>query len=187
MDAGPSRVGWGVPMTRAQDLSATQDIGTGDSPLVETFQSFYFREFRSVLALANVLVGDHQVAEDLTQEAFMAALRVWPNLDQPDHWIRSVLSNRAKSWWRRVYAARRANLKLYEPTGGIVDMPPDSEEFWSEVRSLPTRQAQAVALHYLEERSTEEIADILGCEQSTVRVHLSRGRKALASRLQVEL
>jgi RNA polymerase sigma-70 factor (ECF subfamily) len=174
-------------MTKAQHLSSSQDTGTGDNPLVETFHSFYVREFRSVLALANVLVADHQVAEDLTQEAFMAALGVWPNLDQPGHWIRSVVSNRAKSWWRRVYAARRANLKLYEPSGGIVDMPGDSEEFWSEVRSLPTRQAQAVTLHYLEERSTEEIADILGCEQSTVRVHLSRRRKALASRLQVEL
>lgn len=159
----------------------------GGNPLVETFESFYLREFRSILALANVLVGDHGAAEDLTQEAFVAAFREWPDLDQPDHWIRSVISRRAKSWWRRVYAARRAGLKLYEPAGGIVDMPADSEHFWNEVRSLPGRQAQAVALHYLEERPTEEIARILGCDQSTVRVHLSRGRKALASRLQVEL
>jgi hypothetical protein len=36
-----------------------------------------------------------------------------------------------------------------------------SEEFWSEVRALPRRQAQVVALHYLQDRPVAEIAEIL--------------------------
>ena len=51
------------------------------------------------------------------------------------------------------------------------------------MRSLPERQAQCVALHYLEDRSIDEIADILDCAPATVKVHLFRGRQTLADRL----
>jgi len=62
----------------------------------------------------------------------------------------------------------------------------ESAEFWREVRRLPRRQAQAVALFYLEETSVAEIAEVLGCAESTVKVHLHRGRQALAKRLHAE-
>lgn len=172
-------------MTEAEHRAPSQEAKE-DSPLIETFDSFYQREYRSVLALANVLVGNHAAAEDLAQEAFVAALLSWSGINQPDHWVRSVVSKLAMSWWRRVYAGRRAMTRLYQPEGGIVDMPADSEAFWAEVRRLPVRQAQAIALYYMEDRSTEEIGKILGCDPSTVRIHLSRGRRTLAKSLGVE-
>ncbi len=135
-----------------------------DSQLVETFDSFYSREYRSILALTNVLVGDRAAAEDLAQEAFIAAFRSWAKISQPEHWIRSVVSKMAMSWWRRVYAERRAQTRLYQPEGGIEEMPAESEGFWAEVRALPARQAQAIALFYMEDRSTGEIGSILGCD-----------------------
>lgn len=61
---------------------------------------------------------------------------------------------------------------------------PDAN-FWRAVRSLPTRQAQAIALHYLEDRSVADVAAILGCTESTAKVHLHKGRKNLAGRLGV--
>lgn len=158
----------------------------GESPLVENFNGFYEREYRSVLALAVVLVGDRAAAEDLAQETFVAALQSWSQINQPDHWVRSVVSKLAMSWWRRVYAGRRAMTRLYQPEAGITEMPADSEAFWAEVRRLPARQAQAIALYYMEDLPTEEIGGILGCNPSTVRIHLSRGRKTLAMRLGVE-
>jgi RNA polymerase sigma-70 factor (ECF subfamily) len=172
------------------DMTETEHVENGrkareDSPLVESFDSFYQREYRSVLALANVLVGDRSAAEDLTQEAFTSALRSWPEIGQPDHWVRAVVSKMAMSWWRRIYAERRAKTRLYSPDGGIAEMPSDSAAFWGEVRRLPARQSQAIALYYMEDRSTEEIGEILGCDPSTVRIHLSRGRRTLATRLGV--
>jgi RNA polymerase sigma-70 factor (ECF subfamily) len=56
-------------------------------------------------------------------------------------------------------------------------------DFWRAVRSLPSRQRQAVALFYLEDWPTAEIARFLGCTETTVRGHLHRGRAALARRL----
>lgn len=59
------------------------------------------------------------------------------------------------------------------------------EAFWMAVRTLPPRQAQCVALHYLEDRSVADIARVLECSENTVKVHLHRGRLALADRLMI--
>ena len=44
---------------------------------VERFEAFYAREFEAVAALAVALSGSRIVAEDLAQEAFLAAYREW--------------------------------------------------------------------------------------------------------------
>jgi len=59
----------------------------------------------------------------------------------------------------------------------------EDDEFWAAVRALPKRQAQAIALHYLEDRPVAEVADILDCSPSTAKVHLHKGRIRLAERL----
>jgi len=41
-------------------------------------------------------------------------------------------------------------------------------------------------LHYLADASVAEIATIMDCAESTVKVHLHRGRQALAARLGAE-
>ena len=45
------------------------------------------------------------------------------------------------------------------------------------------RQAQAIALHYIYDLGVADIASTLGCTEGTVKVHLSRGRAALAQRM----
>ena len=60
------------------------------------------------------------------------------------------------------------------------------DEFWKAVRTLPKRQAQAIALHYLEDLPIAEIAEILECAEGTVKVHLHKGRKGLATKLGVD-
>ena len=151
------------------------------TPLVETFEVFYLREYRSVLAIANVLIGNHAAAEDLTQDVFLAAYRTWGGIESPERWVRSAVTKQSMSWWRRSFTSRRALANLHEPEAPIADMQADTEEFWDLVRRLPRRQAQAIVLFYLEDRPTEEIGDILGCDPSTVRIHLSRGRRTLAN------
>ena len=67
------------------------------------------------------------------------------------------------------------------PTGAAGDA-----EFWDAVRSLPRRQAQVVALHYLEDLSVADVAEVLEMAPGTVKKHLHDGRRTLARRLQVE-
>ena len=55
--------------------------------------------------------------------------------------------------------------------------------FWSEVRKLPRRQAQCIALYYVYGCSLADVAMTLGCAEGTVKAHLARGRSRLAVRL----
>jgi RNA polymerase sigma-70 factor (ECF subfamily) len=153
----------------------------------ESFEWFYRREYRRVLVLAHVWSGNPSLAEELTQEAFIAAYREWDRIDSPEWWIRTVLANKARSTLRRRYAEARALARVGARRETTVDaMPAESAHFWAEVRRLPARQAQAITLFYLEDRSVADTAAILGCSESTARVHLMRGRTALAQRLAVE-
>jgi RNA polymerase sigma-70 factor (ECF subfamily) len=63
---------------------------------------------------------------------------------------------------------------------------PESADVWEAVRRLPKRQAQVVALYYLEDRSLDDVAAALAMSVETVRTHLRRARQRLARRLRLE-
>jgi len=152
----------------------------------EDFQVFYAREFRPVVGLAYVLSGSGSGAEDLAQDAFLAAFRAWDRVsgfDDPGAWVRRVVANRAVSWFRRRAAEARAVLRVRHSDGHIPEIDSAAQELWEEVRRLPRRQAQVIALHYLDQQKVAEIGCILGCSENTVKTHLQRGRDTLAARL----
>ena len=174
-------------------MSNVQQMERAVTPLraaSETFEGFYRREYRAVVAMAYALSGNRTVAEDIAQESFIVAHRKWAELremDIPGAWVRRVAANKAVSFVRRRHAEARAVTRLggfRQPTSEL-DVP--DREFWAQVRRLPDQQAKAIALHYLEDRPVEEIAEILDCAPSTARVHLHRGRQALADRLRLEV
>ncbi len=161
----------------------TQD----DRTVAMDFDGFYRRDFRSVVGLAYALSGSRWAAEDLAQEAFMEAHRKWATIgtyEAPGAWVRRVVANMAVSAFRRRAAEARA---LGRYVAGrqtpLAELEPVDHEFWESVRDLPPQQAKAIALHYLEDRPVREIAEILGCSESTAKVHLHRGRLALAEKL----
>jgi RNA polymerase sigma-70 factor (ECF subfamily) len=146
---------------------------------------FYAVEYPKVLGLARVLTGDHSEAEDVAHEAFAAAFRNWDQVRDPAAWVRRVVTNKSRSSWRRRYAERRSLTRLAGGVRTAYELPAETESFWAEVRRLPLRQAQALTLFYLEDLSTVEIARVLECAEATVRVHLTRGRRALGQRLEL--
>jgi RNA polymerase sigma-70 factor (ECF subfamily) len=162
-------------------------IGVGAQ---EEFEDFYLREYPAVTGLAYALSGSWCLAEDLAQEAFLAAHRNWHRVagfDQPGAWVRRVVANLSVSAFRRAKAEAKALARLalgHSPT--VLELSADDGEFWRAVRSLPRRQAQVVALYYLEDRSMGEVAEILEMATGTVKKHLHDGRRALARRLQLE-
>jgi RNA polymerase sigma-70 factor (ECF subfamily) len=161
-------------------------VEVGDSSGTTTFEELYRRDFTAVVGLVYALSGNRHVAEELAQEAFLAAHRGWDRVggyDDPGAWVRRVAVNHAVSALRRRSAEARTLLRLSGPRALPEPLPDDADAFWRAVRRLPTRQAQAIALHYLEDRSVKDIAAVLECAEATVRVHLHRGRQALAATL----
>jgi RNA polymerase sigma-70 factor (ECF subfamily) len=156
----------------------------------ETFEDFYAREFPAVVGLAYALSGSRSGSEDLAQEAFLVVLREWNRVagfGRPDVWVRRVVTNLSRSMLRRRYAEAKALGRLGQGTQTMLpELSPENADFWAAVRSLPRRQAQVIALHYLEDRSVAEIALILGTAGGTVKKHLHEGRRSLTRRLQFE-
>jgi RNA polymerase sigma-70 factor (ECF subfamily) len=150
------------------------------------FEGLYRSDYRRLVALAYGLSGSRAAAEELVQEAFLAAHRRWDKIgayDEPTAWLRRVVVNRSVSLVRRRVAEGLALARL----GGRRELPDILPEFdesvWRAVRALPRRHAQVVALHYIDDRPVAAIAAILGCAEGTVKSHLHQARRSLARTL----
>ena len=156
----------------------------------ETFEDFYRREYIPVVGLAYALSGSRSGAEDLAQEAFLAAHRNWGRIagyEQPGAWVRRVVANLSVSAYRRRAAEAKALARAaFGERTELPDLGATDPEFWAAVRALPRRQAQVVALFYLDDLPIAEVGDILGMTSGTEKRHLYNGRQALARRLQIE-
>jgi RNA polymerase sigma-70 factor (ECF subfamily) len=166
-------------------------VGRGDAQVVGSpgsFEAFYAKEVRSVFAVTLGLTRNRWEAEEVTQEAFFRAYRDWGAvglMDGSGAWVRRVALNLAVGRWRRKQLEARALLRLrHQPAS--TELAPEAIEFWREVRALPPRQAQVVALTYVDDLGAEEVAAVLRISPATVRVHLSRARATLARRLERE-
>ena len=152
------------------------------------FEDFYSEEYAAVVGLAYALSGSRTGAEDLAQEAFLAAHRNWQQIgryDRPGAWVRRVVANLSVSAVRRRVAEAKALARVaaFGERMEVPDLGAGDPEFWAAVRALPRRQAQVVALFYLEDRAIAEVAAILDMSPGTVKRHLHNGRGTLARRL----
>jgi RNA polymerase sigma factor (sigma-70 family) len=169
----------------------SDEVASGPAPGTAPagFDELYRADWHPVVALGWTLTGSRTAAEELAQDAFLDAYRRWDHvgsLDRPGAWVRRAVANRAVSHRRhlRVVEAGAARLATVARVARDADAPPDTDpDFWAAVRALPERQAQAVALHYLEDMAVDDIAALLDLRASTVRVHLSRARRTLARTL----
>lgn len=181
-----------MPKKDRSTWSAGQGIAMeADASEERSFEQFFADEYRRVVGLTVVLCNRPSVAEELAQDAFVKAFGRWDRIcryDDPGAWVRRVAINLAMSSLRRrsreVRMLARMALRR-EPSSE--DLIPGDAEFWSAVRDLPRREAQCIALRYLDDCSTAEIAAVLDIAQSTVRVHLHHARLKLATMLTEEL
>lgn len=181
-------------MTEVIDPSrANTDLGPEPVVVrgVEPFGAFYERERRAMVALAYATSRSRLAAEDIAQEAFMAAFREWERvgrLDNPATWVRRVVINRSVSVIRRRVAAARTLARLMGRVDRV-ELPAvsaETEHLWVAVRLLPKRQRQVVALRYVDQLTLAEIGDVLDCSKESVNTHLRRARATLARRLGIQ-
>ncbi|MCU1501388.1 MAG: putative polymerase subfamily sigma factor [Ilumatobacteraceae bacterium] len=149
---------------------------------VDSFESFYRARYRSALRLAIVLTGSTAAAEDLVQDAMADAHRLWSRLagyDDANAWLRRAIVNRAISRRRRLGVAARGALRLDARTSTQLDLPARDWELWAHVRALPTRQAQLIALVYVDGLTIVAAASTLGIATATANTHLARAKERL--------
>lgn len=143
---------------------------------------------RRVFGLAYGILGDRAAADDVAQEVFV---KLWQNLGGYDGssrlstWVYAITRNTAISALRK----RSRLVSMSEPdVSAVVDAIESREpagddadpQLWRHVDALPDRQRQVVVLFYQDDRSVEEVADMLGMPVNTVKTHLHRARARLA-------
>ncbi len=150
-------------------------------PLVDVARSFdaeYAERYAPLVRLLWSLTGSWAVAEEIAQEAFVAAYRSWATvsvLDRSDLWIRRVAINRAVSVHRKLVSEAAALTRVRAPHAVEPRFSGEDEQLWRAVRRLPRRQAAAVVLSTVEGLTAEEVGSVLGCSGETARTHIRRG------------
>ncbi len=170
------------------DAESQRTQGGSDPTLhaVTSFEALFVDEYPKMVALAAAVSGNRAFAEDLAQEAMHRLHRNWARVQgfhSPGAWVRRVTINLALSMRRRLANEAKAKLRLGATRVTLPPSAAEDEPVWAAVAALPGKQRAAIALRYLEDRSIDEIADILDVSPSTARVHLHRGRQALRDRL----
>ena len=143
------------------------------------YTAFFRLEFASVLRTIELILRDHGRAEEIAQDSFVQLLLHWPKIsryERPDAWVRRVAIRLALRSLRRD--------RLWQLVrGALLPKAPDRPSRFDvdgAIRQLPGSQRAAIVLHYYEDRPTVEVVAILGCSESTARVHLFHARKRLA-------
>ena len=159
------------------------------SPLTghEELRRLYLDEYRSLVKLASLLLDDRGACEEVVQDAFVRTLVAWPGLRdraKAPAFLRSAVLNAARSRMRRLSVVRRHPTA---PPGAVDGADRELVEHAvvvAELRRLPARQREAVALRYYLDLSEAEIAEAMGCSPGSVKTHLHRALATLATRLE---
>jgi len=136
---------------------------------------------------AYLITHDRAAAEDIAQEAFLAALRALPRFDRRRPlrpWLHRIVANRAIDWTR----ARRLRKEVGAESMQELPGPEPATAQWPDhvaaaLARLPLEQRAVVVLRHLLELTPREIAELLELPQGTVNSRLRRGLDALATAL----
>ena len=149
------------------------------------FEAFYAGHLPRVVRACALVLLDRGDAEDVAAEAFARLWSHWGQIHGDDHAGGYVFKTAMRLCSKRRRRAAREVVGSIPERSRVTD--PDSRmSVVDALRSLPLRQRQSVVLRDWAGFETSEVARILGTKESTVRVHLARGRAALRAVLTVE-
>ena len=183
---------------RAGDASAFAE-------LVDTYHS-------SMVRLAQTFVSSRAIAEEVTQDTWLAVLKGIDRFEGRSSlktWVFRILANRARSTGAREQRTTPVDLsdeatvdRRRFDAGGAWANPPahwsdevvdrlSSGPLVAEVRAaiseLPESQRAVVTLRDLEGLSSKEVCDVLEISEANQRVLLHRGRSRIRARLEDDL
>jgi len=144
-----------------------------------------------VLRTAARILGDTQQAQDVHQEVFLEIWRRWHKYNGRTNWNAYLYRTAVRTAIRFAKKSRTGQFIRQQPEALTNKGNPDErlrtvelqQKLAGALAKLPKRQAEVFVLSRIEGLRNEKIADLLGCSQKTVRVHLHRAVKRLARQL----
>jgi len=129
----------------------------------QPFEKVVEEHGRTVLRVCRALLASHD-ADDAWSETFLSAMRAYPELPETanvEAWLVTIAH-------RKAIDVLRSRNRQPVPVEEVAEAPtalgvPDADDgLWQVVRTLPDRQRQAVAYHYVAGLPYAEIAQIIG-------------------------
>jgi RNA polymerase sigma factor (sigma-70 family) len=150
------------------------------------FEAFYRDNLSRVVRACALVTLDRDIAEEIAAEAFTRLWSHWDRVEDDDHAGGYVFKTAMRLCSRRkkLQSGPRPEVNASDEPD-LADAAMNREDIVRALRTLPLRQRQAVALRDWAGFSTNEIATLLSMRESTVRVHLARGRERLRGLLGV--
>ena len=166
----------------------------------EKFATLYRAHHSRIVRLCRLLLQYPPEAEEVAQDVFLKLLKtesVWDHTIPLESWLTCFAVNacrdrRRSRWWR----GRRETPQEFEETDFPSPYPTPEQvsvsseqraRIWQEFRTLSPRQQEVFALRYIEGRTGEEVAELLGVTTGSVKQHLFRAvqhmRKALGGHI----
>jgi RNA polymerase sigma-70 factor, ECF subfamily len=136
--------------------------------------------------------GDRALAEDVTQEAWLRAVREWRRHGLPDRplaWLITVAHNLLASYFRRRLPLQLDAISGHEPVA------PDDHAARTEsadlqaavgqaLNRLPPQQARLIEAFHFDDRQTANIAQGTGVSERAIEGRLRRARQRLRRELE---
>jgi RNA polymerase sigma-70 factor (ECF subfamily) len=164
------------------DATLIQEVLSGDG---DAFGSLVARYQQSVFTLVGSMVHDLDAAEDITQEAFIAAYTQLPELRDSRRftaWLRKIATNTARMWQRKHSDSKSRGtvdqeISLETGDRGL------NEVISKVLASLPETKRQVAILCYMDGFSRKDVARFLGVPESTLRKRLFDTKRVLQRRI----
>jgi RNA polymerase sigma-70 factor (ECF subfamily) len=181
------------PLPGLREAALTRRSKVGEAVLVRAAQrgseeavaELFARHWDDARRAALLVTGDRAAAEDIAQEAFLAALRALPRFDlrrplRP--WLHRIVVNRAIDFARaRALRAEVGADAAGDPVAPATRTGPAlDEEVTTALLGLGVEQRAVVVLRYVLDFTPGEIATLLELPRGTVNSRLRRGLDALS-------
>jgi len=154
--------------------------------------AMYAAEYRSLVRMSALVLGDVATAEEVVQESFIAVHAAWRGLrdiDNAVHYLRRSVLNRSRSVLRHRAVVDR-HTPRHEPEMPSAEQSAitrlERSAVISALRSLPVRQREALVLKFYLDLSEAQVASAMSISAGAVKSHTSRGKAAMRAILNTE-
>lgn len=178
-------------MTKITDEQLAAQVQGGDN---DAFGQLIDRYESALIRYAGCLVGDMDIAEDITQEAFLKSYRDIQGFDKGrkfSSWLYRIVHNEAIDYIRKnkrlVELEEAENVAsdedLHQTSQERLDKPHLKKKLDAAIKKLPIKYRETVILRFYEEKEYDEISDILRIPIGTVGTYISRAKAVLKQHL----
>lgn len=175
---------WAEPSSVRAERKLVREAQRGSR---EALTGLYSAHWRRAHRAAYLVVHDGVAAEDIAQDAFLAAIDALDRFDRRrpfGPWLHRIVVNKAIDWGRREALRRSVDDPISQP-----ETPPTEalgEDLMEALAQLPVEQRAVIVLRYLLDYTPGDVARMLDLPRGTVNSRLRRALDRLGGLIEVE-